>query len=118
MSEAESHVLKQRLLAGKRAKAARGELGRAVPMGYVRRPSGEVIKDPLGVIESTGEMMSKHIGIVACSAEGAALCYQTLCAEAPALMGEHITLRYPCIRILWESIWFISGRATGRRLPG
>jgi aspartate racemase len=33
--------------------------------------------------------MSKHIGIVACSAEGAALCYRTLCAEAPALMGEH-----------------------------
>jgi aspartate racemase len=34
--------------------------------------------------------MAKHIGIVACSAEGAALCYQTLCAEAPALMGEHL----------------------------
>jgi len=33
--------------------------------------------------------MSKHVGIVACSAEGAALCYRTLCAEAPALMGEH-----------------------------
>jgi aspartate racemase len=34
--------------------------------------------------------MPKHIGIVACSAEGAALCYRTLCAEAPALMGEHM----------------------------
>lgn len=34
--------------------------------------------------------MSKHIGIVACSAEGAALCYRTLCAEAPAEMGEHM----------------------------
>jgi aspartate racemase len=34
--------------------------------------------------------MSKHIGIVACSAEGAALCYRTLCAEAPAFMGEHM----------------------------
>jgi len=33
--------------------------------------------------------MVKHIGIVACSAEGAALCYQTICREAPALMGEH-----------------------------
>jgi aspartate racemase len=33
--------------------------------------------------------MSKHIGIVACSAEGAALCYRTLCAEAQTLMGEH-----------------------------
>lgn len=34
--------------------------------------------------------MTKHIGIVACSAEGAALCYRTLCSEAPAFMGEHM----------------------------
>lgn len=34
--------------------------------------------------------MVKHVGIVACSAEGAALCYRTLCAEAPAFMGEHM----------------------------
>ena len=33
--------------------------------------------------------MPKHIGIVACSAEGAALCYRTICAEAPAIMGRH-----------------------------
>ncbi|MDW8039044.1 MAG: amino acid racemase [Thermoguttaceae bacterium] len=33
--------------------------------------------------------MPKHIGIVACSAEGAALCYRTLCQEAPAFLGEH-----------------------------
>lgn len=46
LSEAELHVLKQRMLAGKRAKAERGELGMAVPMGYVRRPSGDVILDP------------------------------------------------------------------------
>ncbi|MES2909965.1 MAG: amino acid racemase [Pseudomonadota bacterium] len=30
-----------------------------------------------------------HIGIVACSAEGAALCYRTICAEGAALMGSH-----------------------------
>jgi aspartate racemase len=34
--------------------------------------------------------MAKHVGIVACSAEGAALCYRTLCAEAPAFMGVHM----------------------------
>jgi aspartate racemase len=34
--------------------------------------------------------MAKHIGIVACSAEGAALCYRTICGEAPPLMGEHM----------------------------
>ncbi len=33
--------------------------------------------------------MPLHIGIVACSAEGAALCYRTICDEAPALMGRH-----------------------------
>lgn len=32
----------------------------------------------------------KHIGIVAVSAEGAALCYRTICAEAPAMMGAHM----------------------------
>ena len=34
--------------------------------------------------------MPKHIGLVGCSAEGAALCYRTICGEAPALMGEHM----------------------------
>jgi aspartate racemase len=31
----------------------------------------------------------KHIGIVACSAEGAALCYRTICTEGAALLGGH-----------------------------
>ena len=34
--------------------------------------------------------MAKHIGIVVCSAEGAAQCYRTLCSEAPRQMGEHM----------------------------
>lgn len=33
--------------------------------------------------------MTQHIGIVAGSAEGAALCYRTICLEAPAVLGEH-----------------------------
>lgn len=33
--------------------------------------------------------MSLHIGIVACSAPGAALCYQTLCSEGAAAMGPY-----------------------------
>ena len=33
--------------------------------------------------------MTQHIGIVAGSAEGAALCYRTICLEAPGVMGEH-----------------------------
>jgi aspartate racemase len=33
--------------------------------------------------------MNKHIGIVACSAEGAALCYRTICVEGAQLLGPH-----------------------------
>ena len=33
--------------------------------------------------------MPQHIGIVACSAEGASLCYQTICVEGAALLGPH-----------------------------
>jgi DNA invertase Pin-like site-specific DNA recombinase len=44
--EAEGHVLRQRLLAGQRAKAQRGELGMLVPIGYCRRPAGDVVKAP------------------------------------------------------------------------
>src|SRR5918992_4399844 len=35
----------------------------------------------------TGSRKSAHIGIVACSAEGAALCYRTICIEGPKLLG-------------------------------
>jgi len=33
--------------------------------------------------------MTQHIGIVACSAEGAALCYRTICVEGVGLLGPH-----------------------------
>ena len=33
--------------------------------------------------------MPGHIGIVACSAEGAALCYRTICIEGASLLGAH-----------------------------
>jgi aspartate racemase len=33
--------------------------------------------------------MPHHIGIVACSAEGAALCYRTICVEGARLLGAH-----------------------------
>lgn len=34
-------------------------------------------------------MRPAHIGIVGCSAEGAALCYRTICLEGEALFGVH-----------------------------
>lgn len=43
--------------------------------------------------------MTLHIGIVGCSAEGAALCYRTICAEGAARLGAHrhpeVTLHTP-----------------------
>jgi len=45
--------------------------------------------------------MPLHIGIVACSAEGAALCYRTICAEGPALMGAH---RHPEVSMHTHSL--------------
>lgn len=53
LSEAELHVIKQRMLAGKKAKARRGELGMQLAMGYVKHPSGEIIKDPDEQAQST-----------------------------------------------------------------
>jgi DNA invertase Pin-like site-specific DNA recombinase len=46
MSEAELHVMQQRLRQGLLAKARRGELPLVPPMGYVRRESGELVLDP------------------------------------------------------------------------
>src|ERR1700684_367552 len=53
MSEAELHILKARMLEGRRSKARRGELGKPLPMGYLRRPSGEVALDPDEQAQST-----------------------------------------------------------------
>ncbi len=33
--------------------------------------------------------MPQHIGIVACTAEGASLCYRTICAEGALVLGPH-----------------------------
>jgi aspartate racemase len=33
--------------------------------------------------------MPQHIGIVACSAEGAALCYRTICVDGATFLGPH-----------------------------
>lgn len=46
MSEAELHLIKQRMQQGKLNKARRGELNFPLPIGYVRRPSGDVGFDP------------------------------------------------------------------------
>jgi len=50
----------------------------------------------------------QHIGIVACSAEGAALCYRTICAEGAGLLGPHahpeISLHAPSLAAYMERL--------------
>ena len=66
MSEAELHILKQRMLEGKRAKARRGALGMRVPMGYVHHRLGLLV----GVFERTrtlhGLLRYLEIGRASC----------------------------------------------------
>ena len=53
--------------------------------------------------------MVKHIGIVACSAEGAALCYKTICIEAQEKMFKfwhpEITMHTPALSDYMQHIW-------------
>jgi DNA invertase Pin-like site-specific DNA recombinase/transposase-like protein len=46
MSEFELVTLRNRLLRGSRNKAERGELFLAVPLGYFKTPSGEIVQEP------------------------------------------------------------------------
>lgn len=34
--------------------------------------------------------MSLHVGMIACSAEGAALCYRTICTEGARFLGPYV----------------------------
>jgi DNA invertase Pin-like site-specific DNA recombinase len=52
ISEAELHLIKQRMWNGRINKARRGELSFALPSGYIRRPSGEVVFDPDEQVQS------------------------------------------------------------------
>ncbi|MFX1477490.1 MAG: aspartate/glutamate racemase family protein [Promethearchaeota archaeon] len=53
--------------------------------------------------------MVKHIGIVACSAEGAALCYKTICIEAQEKLFKfrhpEITMHTPPLSDYMQHIW-------------
>src|SRR4051812_16494839 len=53
MSEAELHLLKGRMLAGRRAKAERGVLLFNLPRGYVRTPAGAIASDPDEQVQAT-----------------------------------------------------------------
>src|SRR6185436_3714944 len=76
-----------------------------VPM---QRPRAGRVADT-GAARDTWVMTPLHIGIAACSAEGAALCYRTICIEAPAVLGTHdhpeVTLHTPSLGEYMEHIY-------------
>ncbi|GAG81760.1 unnamed protein product, partial [marine sediment metagenome] len=59
--------------------------------------------------KNKGFIMVKHIGIVACSAEGAALCYTTICIEAQEKLFKYrhpeITIHTPPLSDYMQHIW-------------
>jgi DNA invertase Pin-like site-specific DNA recombinase len=58
LSEAELHLIRQRMWSGRIAKARRGELAVPLPTGFARRPSGEVVPDPDGQVRSVVRLVS------------------------------------------------------------
>lgn len=53
--------------------------------------------------------MARHIGIVGCSAEGAALCYRTICTEAAQLLGgahrhPEVSMHTPSLHLYVERL--------------
>ncbi len=68
MSEAELHILQQRMQQGAMQKARRGELVTKVPIGYVRTAAGEVSLDPDAQAQSVVRLIFEQferIGTVA-----------------------------------------------------
>ncbi len=73
ISEAELHLIKQRMWSGRIGKARRGELVVPLPIGFVRRLSGEVVLDPDEQVRSVVRLvfdLFERLGTV-----NAVLCY-------------------------------------------
>ena len=60
--------------------------------------------------------MPRHIGIVACSAEGAALCYRTVCLEGAPLLWRRTST--PRCRLHTHSLAAYMQRIDARGLAG
>lgn len=64
--------------------------------------------------------MTQHIGIVACSAEGAALCYRTLCVEGAQYLGPHahpeVSIHTPSLAETMDCIYRGDWAAVGERM--
>src|SRR5688572_15631027 len=66
-------------------------------------------------------LMALHIGIAACSAEGAALCYRTICTEAPQVLGAahahpEISMHTPSLAQYMDHIYRGDWQAVGEMM--
>jgi DNA invertase Pin-like site-specific DNA recombinase len=59
LSEAELHLLRQRLDAGRMNQVKRGAYRQRLPSGYIRLPDGRVVQDPDGQVQHAIEMVFK-----------------------------------------------------------
>ena len=62
ISEAELWLIEQRMWGGRIAKARRGELVVDPPVGYLRRPSGEVVLDPDAQVQAVVRLVFAKFG--------------------------------------------------------
>jgi aspartate racemase len=66
--------------------------------------------------------MPQHIGIAACSAEGAALCYRTICVEGAELLGTHahpeVSMHTPSLADYMERIYRGDWEGVGEMMLG
>jgi aspartate racemase len=64
--------------------------------------------------------MPQHIGIAACSAEGAALCYRTICVEGAQLLGAHahpeVSMHTPSLAEYMQRIYRGDWQAVGEMM--
>lgn len=73
ISELELHTIRSRLTSGLLAKAERGELALALPIGLVRDPTGIVVKDPNIEVQERLELL--FAAFLKCSTVAALICH-------------------------------------------
>jgi aspartate racemase len=66
--------------------------------------------------------MALHIGIAACSAEGAALCYRTICVEGAQVLGGHahpeVSMHTPSLEEYMQRIYRADWEGVGEMMLG
>jgi len=97
MSEAELHMLRQRLNAGRLSKVARGEYVQHLPTGLVRLPDGRVEKDP-------DQQVRHSLELIFAKFEELGSCQKTLrfCKQQELLLPRRQTSGFHQGELLWR----------------